>query len=46
MYEEGYHYITNADFSGVVIEEMRERNALLEEMDCKSLSVKLFFGRC
>jgi hypothetical protein len=21
--EEGYHYITNADFSGVLIEEMR-----------------------
>ena len=36
MYEEGYHYITNADFSGVLIEEMRERNAHLEEMDCKS----------
>ena len=35
MYEEGYHYITNADFSGVIIEEMRERNAHLEEMDCK-----------
>ena len=35
MYEEGYHYITNADFSGVLIEEMRERNAHLEEMDCK-----------
>ena len=35
MYEEGYHYITNADYSGVVIEEMRERNAHLEEMDCK-----------
>lgn len=35
MYEEGYHYITNADFSGVIIEEMRERNAHLDEMDCK-----------
>ena len=31
--EEGYHYITNADFSPVIIEEMRERNAQLEEMD-------------
>ena len=35
MYEEGYHYITNADYSGVLIEDMRERNAHLEEMDCK-----------
>jgi hypothetical protein len=25
MYEEGYHYITNADFSTVCIEEMRDR---------------------
>ena len=33
MYEEGYHYITNADYSPVVIEEMRERNGHLEEMD-------------
>ena len=38
MYEEGYHYITNADFSGILIEEMRERNAHLEEMDCKKKS--------
>jgi len=35
MYEEGYHYITNADYSGILIEEMRERNSHLEEMDCK-----------
>jgi len=34
LYEEGFHYITNADFSGVLIEEMRERNAHLEDMDC------------
>jgi len=34
MYQEGYHYITNVDFSKVCIEEMRERNADLEEMDC------------
>ncbi len=33
MYEEGYHYITNADYSPVCIEEMRERNAHLDEMD-------------
>ena len=37
LYEEGYHYITNADFSTVCIEEMRERNAHLDEMDCKPL---------
>lgn len=35
LYEDGYHYITNADFSTVCIEEMRERNAHLDEMDCK-----------
>ena len=33
MYEEGFHYITNADFSATCIEEMRERNAHLDEMD-------------
>lgn len=31
--EEGFHYITNLDFSGVCIEQMRERHAELEEMD-------------
>lgn len=45
MYEEGYHYITNADFSGVLIEEMRERNAHLEEMDCKYGPKVFVFGR-
>jgi len=39
MYEEGYHYITNSDFSTVCIEEMRERNAHHEEMDCKTEKV-------
>ncbi len=38
MYEEGYHYITNADYSNIVIEEMRERNQHLDEMDCKARS--------
>jgi lipid II:glycine glycyltransferase (peptidoglycan interpeptide bridge formation enzyme) len=34
LYEdEGYHYITNLDFSGAVTEMMRERNQHLEEMD-------------
>jgi len=31
--EDGFHYITNLDFSSVCIEAMRERNAELDEMD-------------
>jgi|LauGreDrversion4_2_1035121.scaffolds.fasta_scaffold85516_3 ubiquinone/menaquinone biosynthesis C-methylase UbiE len=31
--EDGFHYITNLDFSSVCIETMRERNADLDEMD-------------
>ena len=40
MYEAGYHYITNADFSPVVVEEMKERNSHLDDMDCKKLQFK------
>ena len=36
LYQDGYHYITNADFSNVLIEEMRERNAHFDEMDCNN----------
>jgi len=35
MYKEGYHFITNTDFSSELIEEMKERNSHLDEMDCK-----------
>lgn len=34
MYEDGFHYITNSDYSPIVLEEMKERNAHLDEMDC------------
>ena len=33
LYEEGYLYITNVDFSEVVIEYMKEKHKLYEEMD-------------
>lgn len=41
LYEDGYHYITNVDYSSVVIEQMRERNAHLEEMDCKHINIDI-----
>jgi hypothetical protein len=40
LYKEGYHYITNSDFSPVIVEEMKERNAHLDEMDCKFETLK------
>ena len=40
IYQEGYHYITNADFSTAVIEEMKERHSHLDDMDCKSTDYK------
>jgi len=39
LYENGYHFITNADFSPVLIEEMKERNAHLDEMDCNNINL-------
>ena len=36
LYAEGYHYITNSDFCQTVVEEMKLRNAHLEDMDCNS----------
>lgn len=39
LYEEGYHYITNGDFSSVCIEEMRDRCAHLEEMDFVEMDI-------
>ena len=33
LYEEDYKYITNVDFSEVVIEYMKEKHKLYEEMD-------------
>lgn len=35
LYEEGYFYITNVDFSAVVIEYMKNKHQIFEEMDCK-----------
>ena len=35
LYEEGYLYITNIDFSQTVVEYMREKHQNYEEMDCK-----------
>ncbi|TNV75769.1 hypothetical protein FGO68_gene4145 [Halteria grandinella] len=37
--EEGFHYITNADYSRVIIEEMKERNAHMEEMDYVEMDI-------
>ena len=35
LYTEGYLYITNVDFSSVVIDYMRTTHQAFEEMDCK-----------
>ena len=35
LYEEGYFYITNVDFSSVAIDYMRNKHQIFEEMDCK-----------
>lgn len=38
--DEGYHYITNADFSKVVIDEMRERHEqTMEDMDYVEMDI-------
>ena len=44
LYKEGYCYITNADFSNVIVEEMKARNSHLEEMDCKVIEFEPY--RC
>ena len=41
LYEEGYLYITNIDFSTVAIEYMRTKHQMYEEMDCKYLTFPL-----
>ena len=41
LYEEGYFYITNVDFSAVVIEYMKNKHQIFEEMDCKYFSFRL-----
>ena len=41
LYEEGYHYITNSDYSPVIIEEMKERNSHLDDMDCNNCLLDL-----
>ena len=35
LYEEGYFYITNVDFSATVIDYMKNKHQMFEEMDCK-----------
>lgn len=35
LYRDGYHYITNVDFSKHVIDFMREKHQQYDEMDCK-----------
>ena len=35
LYEEGYLFITNVNFSSVVIDYMRNKHQMYEEMDCK-----------
>ena len=37
LYEEGYSYITNVDFSSTVIDYMKNKHQMFEEMDCKWL---------
>ena len=38
LYEEGYPYITNVDFSNVVVEYMRKKHEHYEDMDCKYIT--------
>lgn len=33
LYEEGYNYITNVDYSSVAIDYMRNKHQMYEEMD-------------
>jgi predicted TPR repeat methyltransferase len=35
LYKDGYHYITNVDYSKNLVEHMREKHEKYEEMDCK-----------
>ena len=35
LYKDGYHYITNVDFSKTVIDHMKEKHKEFDEMDCK-----------
>jgi hypothetical protein len=39
LYKEGYHYITNADFSAVVIEEMKQKYEDLDDMDYVEMDI-------
>lgn len=43
MYDDGYHNITNIDFSETVIENMRLRCKDRTGMTCKPLMKKIFF---
>ena len=33
LYQQGYHFITNIDFSSVVIEHMKGKHNAMDEMD-------------
>ena len=46
LYQEGYPYITNVDFSNVVIEYMRKKHEHFEDMDCKYLLSSYKHFRC
>ncbi len=39
LYDEGYHYITNIDFSSTVIEQMQQKYKQFEEMDFQVMDV-------
>ena len=39
LYEGGYHFITNVDFSATLVDEMRRRNEALEEMDYVEIDI-------
>lgn len=44
LYEEGYNYITNVDYSSVAIDYMRNKHQMYEEMDCKCKGNTLLVG--
>ena len=45
LYEQGFPYITNVDFSNVVIDYMRKKHEHFEDMDCKcAFLLNLFYA--
>lgn len=45
LYKDGYHYITNVDFSKTLIDHMRDKHQQYDEMDCKFV-LSLTIRRC